>query len=337
MPWYGRPINLTEMKEPDIMQKIDEASMGSKLLRLFQILLLDGSRHYQMALMERLSCSRQTIIRLIAEIEGVIGAHLITGMDNRRRWYQIRSISRNRLGLNAEELRYLGICRDLAAPYLPEKIRQRVDESIFNFSLLLADRAYADREKVQGQQFAFYSKGRIDYSPHFEHLEQLVRAEEESLACLVRYRASGQKASREHRFVPKHIVSMNNALYVLGATVTEDFGAIRHLTNLAVHRIEDVALTDKKITFKIPDGDSGTFGLPWHEPRSFRIHFRAGKASDYVRERQWADAQSLIEQEDGSVILEITTRSEPELSAWVRSFGDEVLAFETVPGETAQK
>ena len=312
------------------MLKNDEASMGNKLLRLFQILLVDGRRHYQMALMERLNCSRQTIIRLIAEIEGVIGAHLITGMDNRRRWYQIRSISRNRLGLEFEELRYLGICRDLAAPYLPDQIRQRVDDSIFQFSLLLSDRDYADREKIQGQQFSFFSKGRIDYTPHFEHLGKLVKVEDEHLVCLVRYKAAGQDKAREHRFAPKQIVSMNNALYVLGAIVTDDYSAIRHLTNLAVHRIEKVTLTGKHIGFDIPDGDSGTFGLPWHEPKTFRIHFKAGTAADYVRERQWAESQSLHEQDDGSVILEITTRSEPELLAWVRSFGDEVVALQAV-------
>jgi hypothetical protein len=81
-----------------------------------------------------------------------------------------------RLGLDFEELRYLSICRDLAAPYLPEQVKKRVDESIFNFSLLMADTAYAEREKALKPQFAFFSKGRIDYSPHFDHIERLVQA-----------------------------------------------------------------------------------------------------------------------------------------------------------------
>lgn len=314
------------------MQKFDDASMGSKLLRLFQLLLVDGRRHFQLKLMERLNCSRQTIIRLVGEIEGVIGAQLVSGMEHRQRWYQIRSISRSRLGLDFEELRYLSICRDLATPYLPEQIKKRVDASIFNFSLLMADAAYAEREKAQGPHFIFLSKGWIDYSPHFEHLERLVQAIQEKHICLVHYKAAGRVVVKEHCFAPHRIVSMSNALYVLGAGVTEDYKSMRHLTNLAIHRIENVSLTDKPIDFDIPDSDPGMFGLPWHEPRTFRIRFKPGRVSDYVRERIWADKQQLSELEDGGVLLELTTRSEPELTAWVRSFGEdaEICDFSTV-------
>lgn len=95
-----------------------------------------------------------------------------------------------------------------------------------------------------------------------------------------------------------------------------------------IFRIKDVTLTDKRICFDIPEVEPGTFGLPWHEPRTFQIRFKPGKASDYVRERIWADRQTLEELDDGGVMLEITTRSEPELRAWVRSFGDEAKLLE---------
>jgi hypothetical protein len=136
------------------------------------------------------------------------------------------------------------------------------------------------------------------------------------------YRAAGKRKSKEHRFAVGRMVSMNNALYALGAGVTDDFKEIRHLTNLAVHRIQNVILTGKRVRFVIPEADFGSFGLPWHEPLTFRIRFKAGKTSDYVRERIWAETQILHELDDGGVVLEITTRSEPELTAWVRSFGD---------------
>lgn len=312
------------------MRKRDtDATTGAKLLRLFQKLMLDGRRQYQADLAVFLNCSKQTVMRLIAEIEGVIGARLETGLDKHRRWYQIKAVSRNRLGLDFEELRYLSICRDLATPYLPEQVRQRVDESIFNFSMLMADQGFVEREKTQKRQFAFFSKGRIDYSPHFEHIERLVQAMEEMRICLVRYKAAGKSEAKEHRFAVSRLVCMNNALYALGAGVTEDFKEMRHLTNLAVHRIRDVTLTDEPVLFAIPESDPGMFGLPWHEPRTFRIRFKAGKAADYVRERIWADTQRLEELKDGSLLLELTTRSEPEVMAWVRSFGEEAEFVDT--------
>ena len=242
----GSPrATLREAQKP-MQRKYDaDASTAEKALRLYQKLLLDGRRHFQTDLAEYLNCSVQTVMRLIAEIEGIIGACLACGLEKRRRRYQIRSVSRNRLGLDFEELRYLSICRDLAAPYLPEQIKKRVDQSIFSFSLLMADTAYAEREKVQKPQLVFHSKGLIDYSPHFAHLESLVKATEEKRICLARYKAAGSKESKEHRFAPHRMVSMSNALYDLGASVADDFRSFRHFLNLAVHRIEDVTLTDK--------------------------------------------------------------------------------------------
>jgi predicted DNA-binding transcriptional regulator YafY len=139
----------------------------------------------------------------------------------------------------------------------------------------------------------------------------------------VRYKAAGKTEDKEHRFAPGRIVSMNGALYVLGAGVTDNFREIRHLTNMAIHRITDVTLTERKFTFDMPEVEPNTFGLPWHEPKTFRIHFKAGKAAGYVRERIWAEGQMLEDTDDGGVLLELKTRSEPELLAWVRGFGDE--------------
>jgi hypothetical protein len=304
--------------------KIDpDSTPGVKLLRMFRKLMLDGRRHFQVDLADELQCSPQTVIRMAGEIEAVIGASLESGLENRRRWYQIKTISRSRLGLDFEELRYLSVCRDLAASSLPEQVRVRVDDTIFNLSMLMADQGFAEREKAQKAQFTFFSKGRIDYTPHFEHIEKLLQAAEEKRICLVRYKAAGKREDKEHRFAPGRMVSMSNALYVIGAGVTENFREMRHLTNLAIHRITDVTLTERNFAFAMPEAEPNAFGLPWHKPRTFRIRFKPGKTADYVRERIWAEEQKIEDTEDGGVLLELTTRSEPELRAWVRSFGEE--------------
>jgi predicted DNA-binding transcriptional regulator YafY len=304
-------------------KKDQDATPGVKLLRMFRKLMLDGRRHFQGDLAEEFQCSPQTIIRLAGEIEAVIGASLESGLENRRRWYQIRTISRSRLGLDFEELRYLSVCRDLAGTALPEQIRRRVDDTIFNLSVLMADQGYAGRDKAQKQQFSFFSKGKIDYAPHFANIEKLLQAVEKQQVCLVRYRAIGKSESKEHRFVPVRLISMSGALYVLGGTLTDDYLSVHHLLNLAIHRIHDVTLIERHFHLEPPDASPDAFGLPWHEPRSFSIRFKPGKAAEYVRERIWADEQALEETDDGGVILHITTRSEPELMAWVRSFGNE--------------
>lgn len=186
--------------------------------------------------------------------------------------------------------------------------------------------------------FPFFSKGRIDYTPHFEHLDLLLRAKEEGRICLIRYKAAGRREEKEHCFVVGRMLCMSGAIYALGADLEDDELTVRRIVCLAVHRIQEVTLTDHFSTVAVPEPSPGTFGLPWHEPRHFRIRFAPGKVADYVRERIWADEQRLEDLPDGGVLLEITTCSEPELHAWIRSFGDsaELLdAAEPAKGEGA--
>ena len=76
-------------------------------------------------------------------------------------------------------------------------------------------------------------------------------------------------------------------------------------------------------TFALTEVDDRFYGLPWHEPRTFVIHFKAGKSADYVRERIWTKNQRLRDLANGDLELELTTTAESELLAWVRSFGSE--------------
>ena len=306
------------------MQKKDDATSGNKLLRLFQFLMANNGRHFQTDLSSRLNCSPQTVIRLMREIEAVVGDSLEYGRDGHRRWYRFKPKQSNRLGLNFAELDFLSVYRDLAAPFLNSEDRVRIDTSLFNFSMLMADPSYQTGiTRGANAKFVFTSKGRIDYTGHYETLERLAKALRGSLICLVRYRKAGAAEEREHSFAPGRIVSMNGALYVLGATVTKDASCIKHLISLAVHRIREVTVTDQHFLFEIPEEDLGLFGLPWHEPRNFRIRFAPGGAADYVRERIWSDQQRIVEQEDGGLVLELVSRSEPEVMSWVRSFGEE--------------
>ncbi len=94
------------------------------------------------------------------------------------------------------------------------------------------------------------------------------------------------------------------------------------LTNMAVHRIREVDVTDKKSDIALPQADPGLFGLPWHEPRQVRIQFKAGKVVDYVRERMWSAEQNIEDLPDGGIILEMMSQSDEELMAFVRSFGE---------------
>ena len=301
--------------------KISETTAGQKILEMFRRLMLDGRKHYQIDLAAEYQCSPQTIGRMAAEIESVIGPSLESGLENRRRYYQIRSIRRQMLPLEYEELRYLRICRDLAAHILPEEAARRVDNTLLNLSILMSDPAYADREKLQKGQVTFFRKGHIDYSPHQAVIERLLQAIEEKRVCIIHYKAAGKETPREHRVLPSDLISQNNALYLLGAKLTPQ-NEMKCLTNMAVHRVFEVDLTDKISDISLPQADPSIFGLPWHEPRRVRIRFQAGKVVDYIRERCWSTEQKIEDLPDGGIVLEILSQSDEELQSFVRGFGE---------------
>lgn len=309
-------------------KKRDDATSSEKVLTLYILLMTSGRKHFQADLVERFQCSPQTVTRLAVAIESIIGNKIEFGKDGRRNWFRIRSISPRTLGLDYEELHYLSVCRELGSDLLPEHVRKRIDNTIMNLSVQMADHSRASDSNA-APKFSFYAKGRIDFTPHYETINTLMRAAEERRICTVHYKANSRNETKEHRFAPGRIVSMSNALYALGAGVTEDFSEIRHLTNLAVHRIVAVSPTEHIFDFDLPDCSANSFGLPWHEPRTFRIRF-SSNCADYIRERIWADEQQMVDTEDGGVILEITSRSEKELMAWVRGFGVDVIDYHQV-------
>lgn len=310
-------------------EKFDQdSSPGEKLLRVFRKLLLNDRKHYQSELAKELNCSPQTIIRIMNDIESVLGINLVSGSTNRRKWYRIDSGKAKMPGLNYEELRYLSVCRTLAAQTLPDEILSRVDDTIFNLSMRLAEKNLYQEIAKGNPGVTFFNKGKIDYKGFYPMLEILLQAMEKNFICKIAYKALGKKAVKEHLFLPHKLLSMNQVLYVAGATMNEEMTDSRHFMNLALHRMEGIELTKSRAYIDFPALDPNAFGLPWHEPRYCRVHFKSGKAADYIAERIWSDPQKLIWQEDGSLILEIVTCSMPELEAWARSFGDELIGIQ---------
>lgn len=299
-----------------------DSSSWTKLLQLFCRLLVDGKRHYQSDLAKELKCSPQAIIRMTDTIEGVLKFNFESGTENRRKWYRVSSKSNHNFGLGFEELRYLNICREMASGVLPSDILSRMDDTIFDVSVGMLNASYGSKDQYGKRHFSLFSKGRIDYSPHAVTIDSLMAAIEKHWICQLEYKTGTARASVPHRFAPARMISMNQALYVLGATVEPDGETVRHCITLAVHRITSISITGKHYTIDFPNIDDSAFGLPWHEPRQYHIHVKAS-AANYVRERIWSEDQEIKEQADGSILLTLTGQSERELVSWVNSFGGE--------------
>ncbi|MDR1037963.1 MAG: WYL domain-containing protein [Deltaproteobacteria bacterium] len=313
-------------------KKKNPDSPGGKLLKLYNKLLADGNTHSLTDLAKFLDCSPQTVLRLVSVIEEVNGGTLKvedSRKHDRQNWYRLepKKFRASVQGIGSEEVRYLAICRDLATGILPEEMLRKVDDALVSMYVKFGGDGSGAAEADHGcvtREFLFFAKGRIDYTAHTETIVRLLQARTDKSVCFVKYRPGGHAANdlTQHNFAPGRIVSLNNGLYVLGAGV-DDENRFRRWTNLAIHRISLITVTEGKYDFEIPDASPETFGFPRHEPKTFRMRFRPGQAADFVRERVWAQEERKDDQKDGSLILTITTQSEPELMAWVRSFGDE--------------
>ncbi len=317
-------------------RKIDEdATTGNKLLRLFRKLMFTHSKLYVADLARELNCSRQTVTRLLNEIENVMGSQLQSGLDSNRKWYQYSHDGLPVPGLEMEELRLLSVCRDLADPYISDEIRDRLDRFIIDTTVaLLGDDGFArDYQKILAPDYRFSSKGTLDYTPHAATIATLENAIRNGTILKITYSSQNSSAVKEIIFAPRRFVCQSGTLYVIGSSLTGDMSAIEKLRSLAVHRISRLEDTGQKCQLPQPDADLGDFGLPWSSRLcTFVITFRPSSAVAYVKERMWCSTQEFRDLPDGGLELTLKTKSGPEVISWCRGFGDCVTSV-TINGQ----
>lgn len=310
-----------------------DSTYGFKLLTMFFKFYREGEKHFKQDLATELRCRPSTIQRLADEIELFTCSNFETGIENRKKYYRISTQPYDPpYGIDLEQIRALTLCRQLATSTLPEHVLERIDDTIKTISLHLSGQDFSRRETGQHLPISFSPKGYIDYSKHQKIIDKLLKAAQEKRVCHVDYKKSRFADVQQYFYAPGRITSQSNALYAIGHETTTGKPEKGDPKNFAIHRIQELTLTDMVFDFEAADEGINYFGLKFHEPKTFRIHF-SRTASDYVMERIWSAEQKLEEQEDGSVILEIKTVSEPELMAWVRSFGEDARLMDDKEGK----
>lgn len=299
-----------------------DTTPGIRLLKVFRRLLLNGRRHYLGELAKEFQCSRQTVLRIMEDIEQVVGPALESGTENRHKWYRLKCAS-DRLG-QKEEVRYLAICRDLAAPELSQEVLARMDDTIASLS------SHLERPASPAAQppVYFFHKGKVDYAPHRHTLEQLMDAIEKRQLCRFTYAPPGDPPGTLV-FAPDCLICLEEALYAYGAVIEKDM--VRDILPLPVHHIRNMTVTGETFDLLFPEIHPGLFGLPRHAPRRVRLGCRKGKTADYLAERIWTDDQTLARRPDGSLLLEMSTSDEEGLKEWLKQFGEDVTLLAPSP------
>lgn len=303
--------------------KLTEAKPAEKLLSLFTTLLFNKREYSLSELAKLLGCSKQSVSRLITQMEGAQYGKIDKRKDGKKVVFTLQRPKRlPAVSLDAEGLAQLVLCRDFLTNLLPQTMQARIQKSLETAVSYLPD----DSQYMPESVGASLGKGRINYEPFQDYLETITWAIRENRVCLVKYKKSINREEREFDYAPKRLVAYREGIFVLGYVVT-DRGAVkpRHdgPTPLALHRLTDCILT-RRTSERVPGVPPPTQealgimdkGTPFEVVVKF-----APSAATYVAERQWSAKQQLTRCADGSIVLRVQAANEPECLSWVLGFG----------------
>ena len=300
-----------------------EAKPAEKLLALFTTLLFSNRSYSLGKLAEMLDCSKQTVSRLLLQMEAAKYGKLFREKQGKEVHYRLlRPEHVPAVSLDGEGLAQLLLCRDFLAHLLPRKMQAQMQKSL-EVAVSWLPRG---SQKMPGSVATSLAKGHIDYAPYQGYLETLMRAIRSNGICAVRYKKALDKPEREYDYAPRRIVAYHEGIFVLGYLVTVKGTALPlydEPTPLALHRLKGCTLT-RRSSEKVPEvvppsGDALGF-MKTGEPFEVLVRFSPSTAT-YVAERQWSTNPQVNTCDDGSILLRVQVANEPECVSWLLGFG----------------
>ncbi len=305
------------------------ASSAQKVLGLYGLLLFTGRKYSLPQLADMFQCSKQTVLRMIEQIERTHRIQVDGWMEDGRKWYRARTPrQRPNVTLSAEAIQHLLLCRDMVWHLLPETLRDDISETIEKTAVLLPE--YEEREDALTTFAHSQPKGTVDYSKSQQRITTLLRAMRERRICEITYRSPERPKPTTLTVAPYRFIAFREGLYAKCRMEKALAEPEKYFDpTLAIHRMTELTPTDRRFKPITDTGAEieGAFGLGTDKP--FRVVVDIiPKAAMYVRERVWSKDQVITPHKDGSLTLEFTATSRQEVLAWVLSFGGEATLRE---------
>lgn len=309
-------------------EKWIDSRPAEKLLALYTMMLVNPDPMTLTSMANKLDCSKQTIGRLIDQLESSNFGKIVREKRGRENLYSLaRPQKRPYISLNAEGLSQLALCREFLLRLLPPAMARHMENSLNQAAAFLPENSC-----FTSGIGASVAKGRINYAPFEKIMQTLIKAISAKRVCRVSYRRQRHLPAREYDFAPRRLVAFHESIFVQGFVVTEK-GPVEKLYDnpalLSLHRFTSCNMTQRKAD-NLPEPetpDLSMLGLIQSKPFSFAVRFYP-KSATYAAERQWSQDQTVEDLPDGSVILRATAASEAECVAWVLSFGDSCKVLE---------
>ncbi len=301
-------------------------SYGQKLISLFVRLLFTGERHSLTELSLALDCSKQTIIRLVNDIHKAYRIDIEETFKGNKKFYRMKRPAKTmpQAPLTGTEIRTLQMCRDFTEHLLGKELYEEATRALLKSLALLPD-----TDKTYSRHFAAFRPGSIDYTPYGKTIKTLIDAMDKKIVCQLSYQGLTEKKPKTFFIKPLKLFSHRETVYLhaqLARTPGKRYRSPKYDPLLAVHRMKQVELTDRYFEgpddFDFEKAFNRQFGIMKDETFTVEAAFTGWSAS-FVAERIWSPDQQITKNDDGTIILAFTASSEPELIAWLLSFGEE--------------
>ena len=252
--------------------------------------------------------------------------------EKRKRWKldgdylkKLPNIKIPNVDLSLSEIMALYLLKGEGRMYKGTEIETAINTAFGKMEMFVPNGLYDNLKKIK-TLFTSSSKFAKDYSGKEEIIETLADAMLKNKVCWIKYHSFYDDKIKEFEMWPLNFFENDGGLYLYIGKEGSD-----QRRTLAVERIKELATLNK--TFEYP-GDfdpeevlESAFDIVHDDPVEAKIWFSADQAR-YIKERKWAKDQKIIDQPDGSIILEVKTSGWWDVKRWVLSFGAEVEVLE---------
>ncbi len=311
------------MKEKQLINLIKAVDMMAKP---------DGTTINELS--AELGINRRAVYRLIETLESmhfpIYNDNTASGRDKPWRLQpeyikKMPNISVPELKLSFAEMLALYLLKGEAAIYKGTRLEVEAQSAFDKISAFLPPPVFKQLDKIK-TLFIPQSKFAKDYSGKEEVIDILADAILKQRICMVSYFSFYDEKEKHYLIEPLHFFESNGGMYIFVRVPKHD-----SIRTLAVERIQKIDKSQE--TFEYPENFDpeklleSSFDIIYDDPVSVRLWVSPGQAK-YIRERKFFRNQTLTENKDGSLILEIETSGWNDVKRWVMSLGAEAVVIE---------